>query len=95
MELLSLKLRTKLKALTDFTGLHIFVTTLRCDYTCSYCQVSRQTEDKLAFDMTEEQAEAALKLVFKSPNPNIKIEFQGGEPLLNFEIALSFFFLLI
>ena len=86
MELLSLKLRTKLKALTDFTGLHIFVNTLRCDYTCSYCQVSRQTEDKDAFDMTEEQAEAALKLVFKSPNPNIKIEFQGGEPLLNFQI---------
>ncbi|MDC3006264.1 His-Xaa-Ser system radical SAM maturase HxsB [bacterium] len=86
IELLSLKLRTKIKPLSEFTGLHIFVNTLRCDYSCSYCQVSRQTEDKDSFDMTEEQAEAAIGLVFKSPNPNIKIEFQGGEPLLNFPI---------
>ena len=86
VELLALKLRTKMKALSDFTGLHIFVNTLRCDYSCSYCQVSRQTEDKEAFDMSEEEANAALDLVFKSPNPNIKIEFQGGEPLLNFPI---------
>ena len=86
IRLLSMKYRTKMSTLADFTGLHIFVTTLRCDYSCSYCQVSRQTEDKESYDMTEEQAEAALKLVFGSPNQNIKIEFQGGEPLLNFEI---------
>ena len=86
VELLALKLRTKIKPLSEFTGLHIFVNTLRCDYTCSYCQVSRQTEDKEKFDMTEEQALAALNLVFQSPNQNIKIEFQGGEPLLNFPI---------
>ena len=86
IELLALKFRTKMKPLSEFTGLHIFVNTLRCDYTCSYCQVSRQTEDKDLFDMTEEQALAALKLVFQSPNQNIKIEFQGGEPLLNFDI---------
>ena len=36
--------------------------------------------------MTEETAERALDLVFRSPSPNIKIEFQGGEPLLNFPL---------
>ena len=36
--------------------------------------------------MTFETADKALEIVFKSPNPAIKIEFQGGEPLLNFEL---------
>ena len=39
-----------------------------------------------AFDMTEETADKALGLIFQSPSPAIKIEFQGGEPLLNFEL---------
>ena len=83
--LLGLKYRTKRARLPHFTALHMFVVTLRCDYTCKYCQVSRQTEDKGAFDMTAEAAERAVELVFQSPSPAIKIEFQGGEPLLNFE----------
>jgi uncharacterized protein len=36
--------------------------------------------------MTIEIANKSLDLVFKSPSPHIKIEFQGGEPLLNFSI---------
>src|SRR6185437_2163664 len=75
---------TKLRRLADFTGLHIFVVSLRCEHSCPYCQVSRQSDDKLAFDMSAETAEKALVLVFRSPSPAIKIEFQGGEPLLNF-----------
>jgi sulfatase maturation enzyme AslB (radical SAM superfamily) len=49
--------------------------------------VSRQSENKDAFDMTQETADQALKIVFRSPNPAIKIEFQGGEPLLNFDLV--------
>lgn len=86
LELLTLKTRTKIHSLGNFTGLHIFVVSLRCDHSCQYCQVSRQSEDKDAFDMTTETADSALELVFNSPNPAIKIEFQGGEPLLNFEL---------
>jgi len=82
-ELLGLKYRTKLNRLSQFTGLHMFVVTLRCDYTCQYCQVSRQTEDRLAFDMSAEVAQRSVDLVFKSPSPALKIEFQGGEPLFN------------
>lgn len=85
-ELLSLKVRTKYSNLRNFTNLHMFVVTLRCDHSCHYCQVSRQSENKSAFDMTVETADKSLELVFKSPNPSIKIEFQGGEPLLNFEL---------
>jgi His-Xaa-Ser system radical SAM maturase HxsB len=83
-DLLALKMRTKLERLSHFTGLHLFVVTLRCEHSCPYCQVSRQNDDKTAFDMTKETARKALDLVFRSPSPHLKIEFQGGEPLLNF-----------
>ena len=36
--------------------------------------------------MTAETATRALDLVFRSPSPVLKIEFQGGEPLLNFPL---------
>lgn len=87
LDLLALKYRTRREQVADFTGLHIFVVTLRCDHTCQYCQVSRQTEDKVNFDMSMEHADKALALTFRSPSSSIKIEFQGGEPLLNFELV--------
>ena len=83
VDLLALKVRTKLAPLAKFTGLHIFVTTLRCEHSCPYCQVSRANDDKREFDMSEETALKSLDLVFRSPSPTIKIEFQGGESLLN------------
>ena len=86
LELLALKARTKYRKLPEFTGLHIFVVTLRCEHSCPYCQVSRQSEDKAAFDMTPFIADRSLDLVFCSPSKAIKIEFQGGESLLNFEL---------
>jgi uncharacterized protein len=86
LELLAMKYRTRAEHVSNFTALHMFVVTLRCDHSCHYCQVSRQTEDRLNFDMRVEHAEKALALTFRSPSPNIKIEFQGGEPLLNFEL---------
>jgi len=88
LELLALKTRTQLNHLSNFTNLHLFVVSLRCDHSCQYCQVSRQSENKAAFDMSVETADKALDLVFRSPNPAIKIEFQGGEPLLNFELVM-------
>lgn len=87
IQLLAIKLRTKLSRLANFTNLHIFVVTLRCDHSCPYCQVSRQSEDRAAFDMTKEMANKGLDFVFRSPSPALKIEFQGGEPLLNFELV--------
>ncbi|WP_166224441.1 His-Xaa-Ser system radical SAM maturase HxsB [Pseudomonas atagonensis] len=87
LQLLALKIRTRLSRLAQFTNLHIFVVTLRCDHSCPYCQVSRQSESRDEFDMTSEMADRSLDFVFMSPNPAIKIEFQGGEPLLNFEMV--------
>lgn len=87
IDLLTLKTRTKYARLPDFTALHIFVVSLRCEHSCPYCQVSRQSDDRLAFDMSVETADKALDLVFKSPSPVLKIEFQGGESMLNFELV--------
>jgi His-Xaa-Ser system radical SAM maturase HxsB len=84
--LLANKVRTKANRLANFTALHIMVVSLRCEHSCPYCQVSRQSEDRAAFDMTEETADRSLELIFRSPSPAIKIEFQGGEPLLNFDL---------
>lgn len=86
LDLVALKMRTRAETIANLTGLHIFVVTLRCDHSCHYCQVSRQTEDRTAFDLKPEQAERALEIAFASPSPTIKIEFQGGEPLLNFDL---------
>src|SRR5688572_13128732 len=86
LDLLALKYRTRAEPIAELTGLHIFVVTLRCDHSCHYCQVSRVTEDRAQFDMTRAHADKALALVFRSPSPNLKIEFQGGESLLNFEL---------
>lgn len=86
IELLATKYRTKKSFLTGFTGLHLFVLTLRCDHTCTYCQVSRVSMDRSRFDMSRETAKRAVSLMFKSPARQLKVEFQGGEPLLNFDL---------
>lgn len=85
-DLLILKVRTKRHRTAEFTSLHMFVVTLRCNHSCQYCQVSRQSEDRSAYDMTVEIADKGIDCVFRSPAPAVKIEFQGGESLLNFEL---------
>jgi uncharacterized protein len=87
VELLALKYRTQHHRLADFTGLHMFVVTLRCEHSCGYCQVSRRTVARTEFDMSPETALAAVDAAFRSPSPRLKFEFQGGEPLLNMEIV--------
>jgi His-Xaa-Ser system radical SAM maturase HxsB len=86
LTLLATKVRTKYSFLAGFTRLHIFVITLRCDHSCHYCQVSRVSASKSKYDMTRESSDRALDLVFRAPARDLKIEFQGGEPLLNFDL---------
>ena len=86
LDLLANKYRTQKSFLDGFTKLHMFVVTLRCDHSCHYCQVSRVNESRTRFDMTEQTARKAVDLMFRSPSPALKVEFQGGEPLLNFDL---------
>ena len=86
LQLLAARLRSRMAFLRDPTRLHIFAVTLRCEHSCPYCQVSRQSSDRTRFDMSEDTAEKALRIALESPSSRIKIEFQGGEPLLNFSL---------
>ena len=85
-ESLASKYRTKKSFLDGFTKLHIFVTTLRCNQSCPYCQVSRQGEAAGSFDMTEEMLHRSVDLMLANPARAITMEFQGGEALLNFDL---------
>jgi len=87
IELLAQGIRSKLSTVMSGTALHLFVVTLRCDHSCPYCQVSRVSDDCMAYDMSVEQAEAGLRVMFESPSPVLKLEIQGGEPLLNFGLV--------
>lgn len=77
--------RTKKSFLDNFTSLHIFVVTLRCEHTCHYCQVSRVTENKDQFDMSFSNIDEGISLMMQSPNQHVTMEFQGGEALLAFD----------
>jgi uncharacterized protein len=85
-KLLAIKYRTRISRIADFTSLHLFVVSLRCEHSCPYCQVSRQSEDKLAFDMSQDIASNAIDFALSGPSPRMKFEFQGGESLLNFDL---------
>lgn len=85
-QLLAMRLRSRLAFLRQPTALNIFVVTLRCEHSCPYCQVSRQSTDRAKFDMSEATAYRALDIALEGPSSHIKVEFQGGEPLLNFEL---------
>lgn len=79
-------LRTRKSFLLEGPSLHIFVVTLRCDHACAYCQVSRAAMNASGYDMSVEDAEAAIERVFESPNQALTIEFQGGEPTVRFDL---------
>ncbi|MBR1579664.1 MAG: His-Xaa-Ser system radical SAM maturase HxsB [Selenomonadaceae bacterium] len=80
------RFRTRKAFLNEFTSLHMIVVTCRCNFKCSYCHASSMDLNSEDRDMTWEVAQKTVEMIFASPSLDIKIEFQGGEPLLNFEI---------
>ncbi len=71
--------------LNQGTSLFIIILTNRCDQSCIYCQASRKKVLEEKYDMSKSTAKKAVDLIMQSPQRNITIEFQGGEPLLNFK----------
>lgn len=76
------RLREKKRFIESWTGLHIFVMTLRCNQNCVYCQASSQNEDSVGCSMSKETMAKGVELMFRSPSDSITMEFQGGEPTL-------------
>ena len=85
IDVLATRYRTKKIFLNYFTGLHIFVISLRCEHTCQYCQVSRVTQNRELYDMGRLNIDRGIDIMFNSPNPHLTMEFQGGEALLAFD----------
>jgi len=80
-------LRNRKRFVHHGPNLHMAVVTLRCNETCVYCHASRADMDAVHTDMSKETAEQTVDFIFKTTSPFITIEFQGGEPLVNFEVV--------
>ncbi|MBO4664767.1 MAG: His-Xaa-Ser system radical SAM maturase HxsB [Bacteroidaceae bacterium] len=81
-DVIATRIRTKKSFLDGFTGLHIFVLTLRCNQKCIYCQATSKDCGCSCKDMEIKYLDDAIRLMLKSPNPHITMEFQGGESSL-------------
>lgn len=80
------RLSEKKSFMDDHTALHIFVLTLRCNQNCIYCQASSQQENSCHVTMSKHTMGRAVDLMFKSRSQNLTMEFQGGEPSLEYEL---------
>ena len=86
---LSSKWRQKNSFLLSGPSLHIVVLTQRCNHSCAYCQSGSSAGSAGKGDMTRQVAGRVLDTIFSSPVSSLTVEFQGGEPLLNWPV-LSF-----
>ncbi len=70
----------------DYAGPYIHIVTLtnRCSLNCSYCSASANSAP--GRDMTRATADKLLAFVFSIRGGGLTLEFQGGEPLLNFGV---------
>ncbi|MBI3565461.1 MAG: His-Xaa-Ser system radical SAM maturase HxsB [Elusimicrobia bacterium] len=68
-------------------SLHMMVVTLRCNQKCQYCHSSVVDPSRTDTDMDLKTAKDSVDFIFRTPNPAVCIEFQGGEPLLNWPIV--------
>ena len=67
--------------------LHIVVTTLRCNHKCQYCHAAVAPMSAKNMDMTMDVAKKVLDTVFFTSSPNLTIEFQWWESLVNWDIV--------
>lgn len=79
-------LAKKLLRELQFNPTFMIVPTLRCDHTCSYCQVSRAPVHAQEFDLDPKAIPAIISTIKKLSDAPYKLEIQGGEPLLRFDL---------
>lgn len=77
----------KLMSEMKFSPIFMIVPTLRCDHTCKYCQVSRASISSNNFDLNENEIPKIISLIKNLSKNNYKIEIQGGEPLIRFDLV--------
>lgn len=85
IRLIKSRLATKKETVLGGHSLHIIVPTLQCEHSCQYCQVSRQIGS--GYSLNEEQIDLICKTIFQSTSKVLTVEFQGGDPLLRFDLV--------
>lgn len=87
-ELYSAEAVTALRKMKNYlfsgTALHIFAVTNSCNINCIYCQAKDKASSLGGF-MTPDTGRRAVTIALQSPCDHLTFEFQGGEPLLNFD----------
>ncbi len=84
IDVLATRYRSKKAFVEDGPVLHMVVTTLRCNQKCKYCQATARSKEDDCVDMSVETAEKVAEKIMQSRSDCLKVEFQGGEPSLNF-----------
>ena len=79
------RIRDMKNYLMEGPSLHIFAVTNICNINCVYCQARDHASESAGY-MTLETGCKAIDIALQSPASNLTFEFQGGEPLLNFEV---------
>ena len=70
-------------------GYLILIPTLRCNLSCSYCQVSRAPEKAKGYDWDEDTLKRFESFIKENTMDHLKVEFQGGEPSLRLDLVNS------
>ena len=70
-------------------SLFIMVPTNRCNMACVYCHAKARVASSVKWDMSDEVLYKTVDFFFSVPRrrSEIKIEFQGGEPLLRYDLV--------
>lgn len=84
--LLASRQAARQETISNGPSLHILVVTLLCTHSCRYCQVSRELVTS-GYTMSDEDLKAACDAIFNSPSSTLTVEFQGGEPLVRFDLV--------
>jgi His-Xaa-Ser system radical SAM maturase HxsB len=88
-DILAVRRDTKKAVFRDSVCLHMVVPTIRCNCRCSYCQVGSKADSSPSrrTDMSLATAKRVVDVIHESSSPDVKVEFQGGEPLLNLDVV--------
>lgn len=83
--LINSRIAAKRETVSAGPTLHIIVPTLQCAHSCRYCQVSRSLHDQ-GHTLSTADLDAACDTIFESASHTLTVEFQGGDPLLRFDL---------
>lgn len=78
--------RNKNSYLTWWPTLHIIVLTKWCNLNCIYCHSKATGNEINKYQLNKEIADKYIDIIFTSTSKHLTIEFQGGEPTLNWDI---------